>query len=301
MPCAAIDIGSNTTRLLVAERINGRLKKLMEQRAYTRIAKGRDENGAITPDRSEQVATVVETQVRLARQLGVDTFRAVATAALRDAPNGNEVIDLVAERAGIEVQAISEEEEGRLAFIGATRALAHPLAGPVAVLDVGGGSSELVHGTVTGGIDSIRSWTIGSGTLSDELFSADPPAAAEISRARGRIDELLRGVEVSRPEHAVVVGGSANALRKMIGARFEYETLERALRLLCTHPAVEIGRQFEIDPVRVGVLPAGTLILEKFSELLGRPLQIGKGGLREGIVLDLLGEVDRPGSGLESS
>lgn len=292
MPRAAIDIGSNTTRLLVAEQQGGQLKKLMEQRAYTRIAWARDGDGTIDAEKIEEVAEVVATQVRLAREIGTKDFRAVATAAIRDAPNCDQAVDRIEALSGIEVTAISEEEEGRLSFLGATRSLTHPVDGRLAVIDTGGGSSELVHGTVAGGVDSIRSWPIGSGHLSDELFSADPPAPAEISRARGWIEERLGDVEVVRPEQAVAVGGTANALRKMVGARVEYETLERALRLLCGHPAVEIGRQFEIDPVRVAVLPAGTLILEKFSELLGCPLQIGRGGLREGVILDMLAGED---------
>jgi len=288
MLCAAIDIGSNTTRLLVAERQDGRLKKLMEQRAYTRIAKSTEGDGRITPEKADEVAEAVETQVRLARELGAGDLRAVATAALRDAVNGPEVVELIAGRAEIPVTVISEEEEGRLSFVGATRSLAHPVEGRIAVIDVGGGSSELVHGTITGGVDSVRSWPVGSGRLADQLFSADPPAPAEISRARDWIEDRFNGVEVESPDQAVAVGGTSNALRKMVGARVEYETLERALRLLCGSPAEEVGRQFEIDPVRVQVLPAGTLILEKFSELLGCPLQIGRGGLREGVVLDLL-------------
>ncbi len=298
MICAAIDIGSNTTRLLVAERHDGQLKKLMEQRAYTRIAKARDNGGEVTAGKMDEVAEVVETQVRLARELGADTFRAVATAALREAPNGTDAIERIADRAGIPVAVISEEEEGRLSFIGATRSLAHPVEGQIAVIDVGGGSSELVHGTVADGVGTIGSWAVGSGRLADEVFSSDPPAAAEVRRARDWVEDRLGGVEAAAPEHAIAVGGSANALRKMVGARLEYETLERALRLLCGHPAAEISQQFGIDPVRVKVLPAGTLILEKFSELLGCPLQIGRGGLREGVVLDLLN--DRAGPGEEA-
>lgn len=294
MVCAAIDIGSNTTRLLVAERHDGQLKKLMEQRAYTRIAKARDTGGEVAAEKVDEVADVVETQVRLARELGTDTFRAVATAALRDAPNGADAIEQIADRAGIPVTVISEEEEGRLSFLGATRSLAHPVEGPIAVVDVGGGSAELVTGTAAGGVDSVRSWPVGSGGLADEMFTADPPAPAEIRRARDWIEDHLGAVMADTPEHAICVGGSANALRKMVGARLEYETLERALRLLCGHPAAEISRQFGIDPVRVKVLPAGTLILEKFSELLGGPLQIGRSGLREGVVLDLLNEGGGP-------
>ena len=91
MLCAAIDIGSNTTRVLVAEPVDGQLKKVMEQRAYTRINKAIDEDGAILPEKIAEVAEVVATQVRLARELGAETIRAVATAAVREASNGEQV------------------------------------------------------------------------------------------------------------------------------------------------------------------------------------------------------------------
>jgi exopolyphosphatase / guanosine-5'-triphosphate,3'-diphosphate pyrophosphatase len=68
----------------------------------------------------------------------------------------------------------------------------------------------------------------------------------------------------------------------------EYETLERGIRVLCGDPATDVGRRFELDPTRVRILPTGVLLLEKVSDLLGQPLQIGKGGLREGVILDLL-------------
>ena len=83
--CAAIDIGSNTTRVLVAEPVDGQLKKVMEQRAYTRINKALDGDGAIAGEKVDEVAEVVATQVRLARELGAETIRAVATAAIREA------------------------------------------------------------------------------------------------------------------------------------------------------------------------------------------------------------------------
>ena len=88
MLCAAIDIGSNTTRVLVAEPVDGQLKKVMEQRAYTRINKALGDDGAILPEKVDEVAEVVATQVRLARELGAETIRSVATAAVREASNG---------------------------------------------------------------------------------------------------------------------------------------------------------------------------------------------------------------------
>ena len=134
----------------------------------------------------------------------------------------------------------------------------------------------------------MRSWRIGSGVLADELITSDPPSAAEIRRVRDHIEDFFDGVEIEHPDQAVAVGGSATSLRRLVGAVLEYETLERAIRVLSSDPAAEVARRFELDPRRVRILTTGVLLLEKVAELLGQPLQIGKGGLREGVILDLL-------------
>jgi exopolyphosphatase / guanosine-5'-triphosphate,3'-diphosphate pyrophosphatase len=286
--CAAIDIGSNTTRLLVAEPMDGQLKKVMEQRAYTRIGKAVNKKGEIRPEKVTEVAEVVGTQVRLAQELGAEEFRAVATAAIRDAGNGEEVAETVGRLAGIPIEVLPEEEEGRLSFLGATKTLGHAAEGVVGVVDIGGGSTEVILGTVADGVQSVRSWPVGSGNLAEEMISSDPPSAAEIRRIRDRIDDIFEGIEYERPAQAVAVGGSATSLRRIVGAVLEYETLERGIRVLSGDPADDVGRRFELDPTRVRILPTGVLLLEKVSDLLGQPLQIGKGGLREGVILDLL-------------
>jgi exopolyphosphatase/guanosine-5'-triphosphate,3'-diphosphate pyrophosphatase len=256
MLCAAIDIGSNTTRVLVAELIDGQLKKVMEQRAYTRISKAVDADGAITAAKIEEVGELVATQVRLAQELGAIEIRAVATAAVREATNGPEVAAAISAAAGVEVEVLSGEE-------------------------------EVILGTVSGGVDQVRSWHIGSGILADALVEGDPPSAAEIRRVRDHIEEFFDGVVIPRPAQAVAVGGSATSLRRLVGAVLEYETLERGIRILSTESSGEVARRFELDPRRVRILTTGVLLLEKVSELLGQPLQIGKGGLREGVILDL--------------
>lgn len=288
MLCAAIDIGSNTTRVLVGEPGDGQLKKVMEQRAYTRINKAIGSDGEISTAKIDEVCEVVSTQVRLARELGAVEIRAVATAAVREATNGERAAAVIAAAAGVPVEILSEEEEGRLSFIGATKALGHPAEGRIGVVDVGGGSTEVILGTVTDGVEEVRSWPVGSGVLADELIASDPPSAAEIRKVRDRIDDIFAGVEIKHPEQAVAVGGSATSLRKLVGTVLEYETLERGVRVLSADPAVEVARRFELDPMRVRILTTGVLLLEKVSELLGQPLQIGKGGLREGVLLDLL-------------
>ncbi|MGN6557374.1 MAG: Ppx/GppA phosphatase family protein [Solirubrobacterales bacterium] len=286
--CAAIDIGSNTTRLLVAEPVDGQLKKVMEQRAYTRIGKAVDAEGAILVEKIEEVGDVVGTQVRLAQELGAEEIRAVATAAIREATNGDAVAEAIGRAAGVPIEVLPEEEEGRLSFIGATKTLGHPADGLIGVVDIGGGSTEVILGTVSEGVQSVRSWPVGSGNLAEELIGSDPPSAAEIRRIRDRIDDIFEDVEFEQPAQAVAVGGSATSLRRIVGTVLEYETLERGIRVLCGDPATDVGRRFELDPQRVRILPTGVLLLEKISDLLGQPLQIGKGGLREGVILDLL-------------
>jgi exopolyphosphatase / guanosine-5'-triphosphate,3'-diphosphate pyrophosphatase len=283
-----VDIGSNTTRVLVAEPQEGQLRKVMEQRAYTRFDKDSKRKGKITPEKIAELAEVVTTQVRLAEELGAEAIRIVATAAIRESKNAEQAAEQIAEAAGVPVDVLSEEEEGRLAFIGATKTLGHPVAGDIGVVDVGGGSSEIILGTVAGGVRQVRSFKIGSGAVAEEFLTNDPPSASEIRALRDYLDDFFDGESVDQPAQAVAVGGSATSLRTLVGAVLEYETLERAVRVLTGYPIADVAKKFELDPRRVRILPAGVLILEKLSELLGQPLQIGKGGLREGIVLDLL-------------
>ena len=126
MLCAAIDIGSNTTRLLVAEPEKSRLRKVMEQRAYTAIgkdlAKGK---GKLSDVKVAEVTEVVQTQVRLAQEMGAEVIKTVATAAIREAKNSEKVARRISKEAGVDVEVLDEEEEGRLALLGATKWLLH--------------------------------------------------------------------------------------------------------------------------------------------------------------------------------
>jgi exopolyphosphatase / guanosine-5'-triphosphate,3'-diphosphate pyrophosphatase len=288
MLCAAIDIGSNTTRVLVAEPQEGVLRKVLEQRAYTRIDKASKRKGKIVPEKIAELADVVDTQVRLAQELDAEAIRVVATAAIREAKNTGDVVAEITRVSGLPVDVLSEQEEGKLAFLGASKTLGHPVDGELAVVDVGGGSSEIVFGSVDGGVREVRSFKIGSGILAEDFLGNDPPSAGEIRSLRDEISDFFEDVEVDQPDQAVAVGGSATSLRTLVGAVLEYETLERAVRVLASDPIIEVAKRFELDPRRVRILPAGVLLLEKLSELLRQPLQIGKGGLREGVILELL-------------
>ena len=199
------------------------------------------------------------------------------------------MVDEISRVAGVEVEVLSEHEEGRLAFIGATKTLGHPVEGEIGVVDVGGGSSEVVIGSVSEGVRAVQSFKIGSGSLADDFLSNDPPSPAEMRACASTSPTSSTGVEFEQPDQAVAVGGSATSLRTLVGAVLEYETLERAIRVLTGDPILEVAKRFELDPTP-GSDPArpGCSCSRSSPSCLGQPLQIGKGGLREGVILDLL-------------
>ncbi|MGA2469368.1 MAG: hypothetical protein ABSG64_01590 [Solirubrobacteraceae bacterium] len=288
MICACIDIGSNTTRLLVAEPADGRLRELLRQRAFTRIGKGLRNDDRIPLKKINEVVGVVETQIRVARALGSETIRAVATAAIREAANQDALTGAIAERTGIDVEVLSDEDEARLAFVGATSALDQPPDGDIAVIDVGGASSEIAIGTIAAGVRATSSFRIGSGMLADAYVRSDPPSVAELMALRAHISGTFEGFVLPTPDLAVAVGGSASSLRRLVGTVLDHESLERGLRILATTPSELIARTSEIEAERVRLLPSGLLILEAISDRLERQLNVGRGGLREGVILDML-------------
>ena len=288
MRCACVDIGSNTTRLLVAQASDGRMHEVTVERAFTRIGAGRRREDAIPEAKIAEVADVVAAQVRLARGCGAEAVRVVGTAAIRCAPNRDQLAEAVAATAGMEMEVLPEEEEARLAFVGATRTLPTLPIGEVGVVDVGGGSSELVAGTLTGGVSWCVSLDVGSGLLTDAYVRADPPAAEELDAVRVHVAEGFAGVDAPQPRTAYAVGGSATSLYRLVGPHLSTKVLDRALALLGRLPVDQVAQRYELHPERVRLLPAGMLLLRAAAETFGVPLAIAAGGLREGVVFEEL-------------
>jgi exopolyphosphatase / guanosine-5'-triphosphate,3'-diphosphate pyrophosphatase len=283
---ACIDIGSNTTRLLVAECDGERLLEVHQERAFTHLRRGLQADGTIGPETIAALAGVVAHQLRVAQELGSHEVHTVATAAIRRARNGTEACEAIRRQCAIELEVLSEQDEARLAFIGAARTLGRTPGGRLGVVDVGGGSSELVVGTAPDRVSWSTSFELGSGLLADRCLHSDPPSPEELERARRAVGEAIAGVEVPHPEEAVAVGGSATSLHRLAGPMLDSNAFSRCLRLLCAERAGDVARRFTLDLERVRLLPAGLLILEAASELFGVSLQIGRGGLREGILLE---------------
>jgi len=287
---ACIDIGSNTTRLLIADCDGEGLVEVHQDRSFTHVRRGLSPKDEIEAEKIAEVVAVVVAQLATARALGAADVRCVATAAVRQAANRDVLLAAVRRACGLEVSVLSAEEEARLAFSGAARTLGYVPGGPLGVVDVGGGSSELVVGTAPDRVTWCASLELGSGDLADDCLRSDPPSAEELARARARVREVLDGVTPPPAAKVVAVGGSATSLRRIAGPRLDGAAFARVLALLSAECAAGLARSFALDADRVRLLPAGLLILEAAAERFGAPLEVARGGLREGLLLEVPSE-----------
>jgi exopolyphosphatase / guanosine-5'-triphosphate,3'-diphosphate pyrophosphatase len=284
MLCACVDIGTNTTRLLVAERDGPRLREVVAVRRFLHLAPGAD--GAIPADAVAALAATVAAHVRLAREHEVREVRVVGTAAIRGARNRDDICAAVQRAAGVRVEILTGEQEAALAFAGALATLTLPPAGPIGVIDVGGGSSELVTGTADDGVTWWTSLPIGSGMLAERHLHSDPPTLDELAAVRAEIDVALADVNPPATEMVLAVGGSATTLAAATGGELAPATIARILAVLIAEPAAEAAKRLGLHVERVRLLPVGLLALEAAWGAFGQaPLRIALGGLREGVVL----------------
>jgi exopolyphosphatase/guanosine-5'-triphosphate,3'-diphosphate pyrophosphatase len=188
------------------------------------------------------------------------------------------------------VRVLSGHEEAQLAFIGATKRLGAPAEGTIVVIDVGGGSTEIAIGTVDEGSTWDATFRVGSGMLTEAYVTNDPPGVGDLDLIRQHVSGVFEGLELPEIDKAVAVGGTATSLRRLVGAELSHETLERGIRILTESPAADVAERFDLAPERVELLPAGMLVLEELSDLIGLPLSIGNGGLREGVILTQVAE-----------
>ncbi len=186
MPVAAIDIGTNTTRLIVAE--VPALRELVRRTEITGLGEGVDRSGELSPAGIERVLTVLAGYAEEAERLGASPVLAIATSAVRDASNGGDFLAEIERRFGFRVRSLSGNEEALLAFRGATAG--RSLTRPVLVVDIGGGSTELVIGDANGPGFHV-SLDIGGVRLTERYMHSDPPSASELGHCAEAVRELL--------------------------------------------------------------------------------------------------------------
>lgn len=283
MPVGVLDVGSNTVRLLVVRR--GR--SILTEREMLRLGADVEQHGRISAMKLARTAEVVAHFADDARALGVERLEVLITSPGRQAENGDELVAALAMATGSPTRVLSAEEEGRLAFLGATEVAGPPSGRRVAVVDVGGGSAQVVVGTRRRGPEWVRSIDVGSQRLTSRLLSGDPPGRAAVEAARRDVENELAGIDPPQPRTAYAVGGSARSLKRIVGPRLGVDELAEALDVLARTSADDLARDYGIDPDRTPTLAAGAVILAAIQERLGTPLKVVRAGLRDGAIADL--------------
>jgi exopolyphosphatase/guanosine-5'-triphosphate,3'-diphosphate pyrophosphatase len=241
MTTAALDLGTNSTRLLVARpRGDGTLDTLDRLMTITRMGQGVGATGRLAPEAVERTLDALRGYRKVMDGHGVDHVRIAATSAARDAANRDEFFDAVEEVVGARPELLSGEEEGRLAFLGATGEL-DPAQGPFLVVDIGGGSTEFIVGTTE--VEGVMSIDVGCVRLTEKYIEHDPPLPEELSACISLTDAYLEDVvrELPAASEARTLVGLAGTVSTVASVEIGLATYDRDRihHFVLTHDAAE--------------------------------------------------------------
>lgn len=287
MRCACIDIGSNTTAMLVADGDGEQIKPVGTRREFTMLGASLVV-GRIPDAKIEEVSKYVCEYVERARKLNVDKIAIVATHALREADNGDDLAAAIEQASGLPVRVLTPAEEAHYSFRGALGTSDDPTR-PTVVIDAGGGSTEVTWHC--GGDLETASFAIGSSSLRGRFLRSDPLTDEEIEAARSYAASAFKSLAVpTECTTALAVGGGATTAREMLGGLIDPTRVDRVLDSIVNVYCAQIAAKLKIEMHRARLLPAGLIILGAVSAHLGMPLEVGRGGLREGLALELTSE-----------
>lgn len=302
MRLAAIDCGTNTIKLLIGSVEDGHLEVLEREARMVRLGQDLDRTGVIADAALERAFAAIEEYAALIHEHGVERIRFVATSATRDARNASVFTDGVRERLGVEPEVVAGTEEAALAYDGALRNLRATPAPPVLVVDIGGGSTELILGDRTGP-ESSYSMQIGSVRLHERHLHTDPPTAEEIAACVADVDAALDACPVSAADAATVIG-VAGTITTITAGVLGLETYDREAidqgRLAVADVQALIDRVLAMTvaerkalgwmhPGRADVIGAGGLILSRVLVRSGAgELLVSESDILDGIAWSLV-------------
>jgi exopolyphosphatase/guanosine-5'-triphosphate,3'-diphosphate pyrophosphatase len=302
---AALDMGTNSTRVLVARPDDdGRLETLLRRNTITRLGQGVDATGALVPEAIERTLGAIRGYQAELERLGVEHLRVAATSAARDASNRDQLFDGVEAIVGVRPELITGQDEGRLSFTGATREL-DPALGPFLVVDIGGGSTEFIVGDADarGEVDGVLSVDVGCVRLTEKFLVHDPPQPEELSAAISLVDAYLEDVtrEVPRVGDVHTLVGVAGTITTVAAIEIglpEYDrdrihhfhltrdAAEDVFRTLATEPRADRIHNPGLEEARADVIVGGCCVLVAIFRRFGfDELIVSESDILDGLVL----------------
>ena len=282
MRVAAIDCGTNSIRLLIADIDGNNFREIVRDMEIVRLGQGVDETGQFHPDAIARTLAVVDKFAAEIAKRGVEKIRFCATSATRDATNRHLFVDGVRDRLGIELEVISGDEEAALSFAGAIKDL-DPSNGPFLVVDIGGGSTEFVFGTST--VEAARSVNIGCVRMTERHIASDPATAQQIELARTDIQAAIAQaaavVPITQAKTLVAVAGTATTVAAAALDLPEYDRYAIHLSRISAQQTHAAATMFAtstreqrlalgyMHPGRVDVIAAGSLVLSEIMKATG--------------------------------
>jgi exopolyphosphatase / guanosine-5'-triphosphate,3'-diphosphate pyrophosphatase len=318
---AAIDCGTNSVRLLVADASDGHLHDVVRRMEIVRLGQGVDRTGRLAADALARTRTALADYAAQLRALGVRRVRMVATSATRDASNADDFRAMVVETVGVTPEVVTGDEEARLSFTGAVRGLPHDLPPPFLVVDIGGGSTELVLGRpapadtagsvdaarsvdAAGSVDAAVSVDVGCVRMTERHLHGDPPTAAEVTDAEADVAAALdRALEVVPGRDAATLVGLAGSVTTVTAialglpsyqperihhARVGYREVANVTGELLGMTRAQRLAVPAMHPGRVDVIGAGALVLRVVMETVGATSVVAsEHDILDGIALSL--------------
>ena len=279
---AAIDCGTNSIRLLIADISDGNFREIIREMEIVRLGQGVDATGQFDPEAVERTLSATRKYADLIRSKGVEKIRFCATSATRDASNREIFIDGVKEILGIEPEVIPGSEEAALSFIGATKELKHAEA-PYLVVDIGGGSTEFVLGTEE--VKYAKSVNIGCVRMAERHLKVSPPKPLDVQNAIADIDKAIfeasHIVPLTEAKTLIAVAGTATTVAAAALNLDQYDRYAIHLSRIPTERVLEVAQLFSLmkrdelaalpymHPGRVDVIAAGAIVLSRVMVATG--------------------------------
>jgi len=285
---AALDIGSNTIRMLLARVDDGKFERLLDLSEFARLGKDVDRTQELSAERMGAAIEAIRSEVDEARARGAKKVFAVATSAVRDARNGEDFTKRVREETGIDVEIVSGEREAELTYRGAVSGI--DVRGGAIIADLGGGSTEII-GADESGMKWAQSLQLGSNRLSEKFVERDPPSDEELDRVAAYMERRLQSLPATSARRVIFTGGTATHVAYLSGAEGDVASLRSGdlrsvRRVVQSKPAAVIAEEFGIKLARAEVLAAGVRALEAIAaHYEANEITVTSHGIREGILL----------------